>query len=366
MSMTSDPYEQRVQAEKARDDRPAPPATSPLLASPFIPPPEPRPISQPVFGENGLADLVKGMVGVMRKAKSIAKAGYNREGKYNYVYYGDLLAILQDALASEGLFISHREVNRLIYQKIMFITYEFDVYHQHGGWIRNICSHTGSCRFEFAKGGTDDKATNKCLVGAQKYALTSMFKIPPDDHHIDDRIDDGDVDAQGPSWDPERNRDADRRDDRRDDRRPALDGPERDRRDDRRPALEGPPDDRREPPRDDRRDDRGPPDDRRWPDHTEDVPPLDGPPPDPPPYDDAPPPYGGAGRVNDPPSSPEDAKFRDQVAGLKKKIMDAPDENEAERIWIEHKDLMPRMVDPVYDHLYQAYLRRWGNSPPKA
>lgn len=358
--------------------------------------------SQPIPAQTNAPNVIKAIVGVMGKVKEIKKEGWNKEGKYAFLYFGDVLAALQDAMVAEGLVIGQREVSRSIVSKILAIKYEFDAYHLSGEAIYNIASHTGACRFEFKSGSTDDKSFSKALVSCEKYGLLALFKIPPDDHATE-RTSDGDPDEQHGDREPAGFDDRDRVDDRRNGRR---DEPEDRRADlrreveeDRRAAQR----DRRDPPDDDRRDnydrdhpsgerqpprDREPPRDERPRERRADQPsntdPWDGPPAgrwdDPPPadvdlpprssepqagrWDDAPP-YGAADEPSPPPRDPAEASGRARVIAFKEAFEKAISEDAAHDIWRQEEKLLASLADTTHDHLVAAYERKWGIYPPK-
>lgn len=349
--------------------------------------------------------LVKAIVGVMKLIKEVRKAGWNKEGKYEYVMMADVMASIQDALVANELVLSQREVSRVIAQKIVFIGYQFDVHHGGGGSIINIGSHTGACRFEFKSGTTDDKAVSKAYVSAHKYFCLNLFKIPPDDHQTERMTDIPEADAQGerdPDDDRRNNRrisdDRDTRDSRRDEPQDRRADPRRED-EDRRGAQR----DRRDPPDDDQRiedrrrdddrrraerDEREPPRDERPREGRADQPsnadPWDGPPAgrwdDPPPadvdlppraseppagrWDDAPP-YGAADEPSPPPRDPAEASGRARVIAFKEAFEKAISEDAAHDIWRQEEKLLASLADTTHDHLVAAYERKWGIYPPK-
>jgi hypothetical protein len=332
--------------------------------------------------------VVKGLIDIMGEVKEIRKNGYNKEGKYHFLYFGDVYAHLQDALIKHRLQITQREISRSIHLKILFIQYQYDVLHESGQAIFNVWSNSGACRIEFKSGGSDDKAANKCSTAGMKLCLLHLFKIPPDDHNTE-RLSDGDGDAQHHTGaeDPDDRRDDRRRDDRRDDRgrddRRGDDRPRDDRRGDDRRGDDRPRDGRRdnrpgdwgsgvgEDRREDRREDRLPPGDITRPfnnpppeDRWADTPPDDrrGDPPasrrsDGPPNGDLP--------TDGPPDTPDDAALREQLRNLKRMITNAKDENDAHDIWRDHADVLRRTDDKLYEHMRSHYEKAHGIYPPK-
>ncbi len=290
------------------------------------------PTNTPLF-IGDYSKVVVGILGVMKRIKDVRKEGYNKEGKYGFVANSDLTPLLQDALVAEKITIGQREVSRAVISKILFIGYQFDIWHQDGGIIFNIGSHTGACRFEFKSGSTDDKSANKCFVAAAKYFALQQFKIAPDDNNAD-RVD---ADADGIEDEPAR-------------------GNSREVEQERSPLPPYIAESRRDGPID-----YGPP---------PEPPPYDGPPDDyvavndRPPLDDEPVPFG-TGPVSPPPSSPTEAGFRERIMTFKKFIIEiAQSEDEAHDHWRANADLLRQCADTTYDFLRVSYEKRWGIYPP--
>lgn len=323
----------------------------------------------------GAPHVLSAILGVMRRVREIRKQGWNKEGKYAFLYFGDVLAALQDAMVVEDLVVAQREVERKIINKILAVRYEFDAYHAPTGEaIFNIASHTGACRFEFKSGTTDDKAFSKAMVSAEKYGLLALFKIPPDDHSTE-RTSDGDADSQGLNDDrppddgppDEWNRETKRYEpvserqrlaaetQRRDFERAQGGSQERvlagaDRVADR---LAGGTDrvDDEPPPYDERPADGPPPD----------GPPADGPPADGPPSDE--PPFGYE-RVNPPSRDPGEVGYRQDVVSFKRKLDAATAEPDAALLWADHAAILRAMADSTYEYLRSGYHARWVVYPP--
>lgn len=268
----------------------------------------------PQIGVQASPRVVAAIIGVMKRITEIRKEGWNDDGKYSYVYYGDVLAKVQDALVAEELVISPREMNRTIVGKTLFIKYEFDAYHSSGQAILGISSHTGACRFEFRSGSTDDKSANKCLTSGMKYGLLALFKIPPEDHHSE-RFSDGDADGQGKNFDPERPPGTTTREE----------APSRPRADD---GWPGPrPGESAPPP--------GPEDEART-----------------------------ASSAEAPPSEAGEIDFREDCQRFSKKLKNARDIHEAEDFWEADSALIHRMPDPTYDYFRSMFKSQFGDFPP--
>lgn len=294
-------------------------------------------------------DIVKAVLGIMKRVPDIKKSGENKVDKYKYTTIGDVYATLRDAMLQVGLVMFQRQVGPVqIVNKVAMIQYEYDLAHENGKVAFNVGANTGACRFEFKSGTVDDKAVGKAQTSALKYHCLSFFKIAPDDA-VSAALD-IEADAQGVNEEP---REPDRAFDRPRDDRPRDDRP----RDDR--------------PRDDRlRDDRprndaraltrpewgGPPD---WGNPPPYEPPF-GAPDNPPPGPPGEPPPGG----REPPRTAEEQGFRKEVMALKTKLENARSEADAALIWTDHAELLRRMVDTTYEYLRSAYLGVWNVTPP--
>ena len=94
-----------------------------------------------------IRSVLKAMVEVMRSIKDVRKEGYNKDGKYGFVYFADVVAAIQDASIAQGLLTEQREISRVVMGKTLFIKYEMDVYHaETGQFIQRVCCGTGACR----------------------------------------------------------------------------------------------------------------------------------------------------------------------------------------------------------------------------
>jgi hypothetical protein len=254
-------------------------------------------------------------------------------------------------------------MSRRIVGKILFISYQMDVFHTSGAYVFNMMGGTGACRFEFAsKGTTDDKSALKAMTNALKGLSTALFKIPADP--------DPDIERTGndeqPDWqrrdNAQRQVGQDRGDGRAwrgDDRR---DPPDNRSRDNDNRSREN--DNRRDPPDNQRREEDRPRDNERPRDAGFNDPPpnWDAPPPDNP----EPPPFGPPGEPPPPAESSAEADFRRNCENLQLALKDAPDLASARNIWAQNIDLFETMNDTTYNHFLSRYRDRWQEPPPQA
>lgn len=314
-------------------------------------------LMRPRMHPDGAPKVISAIIGVMRRIPEVPKLGRNKADNYDFVRWVDLAAKIQDAFIEQGLVMAQREVSRKIVGKVLFIEYQFDIWHTSGEYILNMTSATGACRFEFKSGTTDDKSASKAATNGVKIATTSLFKVTADADV--ERVDWTEADEQGDNDAGPGDRDRDR------DRRRDLDVPPGDRPRDDRPRDDRPPDDR---PRDDRPRDNRPPDwgagmgEERSPPgfHSEEPPPYV-------PPDTGPPREGEAPTrtVNPPPNSPVDLDFRRRVQTLKEELDRAINVEDAAKIWQEREGLIAQMSDSTYEYLREAYQQRWREAPPR-
>jgi hypothetical protein len=127
------------------------------------------------------------MAAVMGEIGGVAKGRENKQQNYMFRGIADITKAAQPLLAKHGLhLVPHRvvkETKRLretakggtmmhIVQRI-----EFRFYHQDGSWVS--CETTGEAM------DSGDKASNKCMSAALKYALIIAFCIPEEDPEAD-------------------------------------------------------------------------------------------------------------------------------------------------------------------------------------
>jgi hypothetical protein len=316
------------------------------------------PLAQPKMHPEGAPEVIKSIIQVMIKVHEIPKLGRNKVDNYDYVRFVDLAAKLQDALALYHLVMAQRTVKKAVIGKVIFLDFQFDLYHSSGQYILNMMSLPGACRFEFKSGTTDDKSPGKAITAGLKSAVISLFKIPAG---VDGDIErESFVDAEGQLLNPPdrpRGRDDDRaRDEPRDaPRDPPRDPPREER------TRGGYDPETGEVPMDRPRDNRAPREE--WggpPPGFDDAPPFGGPP-DPP---SAPPPPVHSGPPPQTPPEDDQREFRRKVQALSDSLNNARAPAEGDRIWVENADLIRGVSDSTYEYLRNAFEQRWNQPPP--
>ncbi len=326
-------------------ERPAPPPAPPLPAPIIITPLDVfgtrlmRPEQSPEVDK-----IVPAIIGVMTRVRDVPKLGTNKSEGYAYVKSADLSARVQDAIVNEGLAVLPRQQGepQIIVGttgKVLLITFQLDLWHVSGQFIKAACEGSGSARLETKAGVLDDKSVGKAITYALKSLTIAMFRIPTDadqDIERDDLPVGGNGNGNGNRRNDDRDRDRPRDDDRRDDRR------NDDRRDDRRN------DDRRDDGRDERRDDRARDDRPRDDDRRRDDPPFEG----------RQASWGGRAE------NPADADFNENCRLLTKSLSDAVKLEDADRIWTDNANLLRQMDDNRYGDFLTRFEERWKQNPP--
>lgn len=287
-------------------------------------------LQRPMPSAEGLPGLVKSMVGVMNLIRDVPKMGYNKADKYPFLQSADVAAVLQDALVKNSLVITPREIEREIVGAIIFVKYQFDVFHEGGGYILNVATMSGSARFQFKAGTYDDKSIGKAITSVCKGCMVKLFSIPSDSS-----VDIEDDDNLG----PRRGNETDVRHDSRND--PPRDQP----RNDDRPRDTGRSQD--PPPRNDSAASRDPLADREN--------------------------AGGGGGLEPPfenttgqkPAQAEESPHQAEVRVFQRKLAAAQNLKDADGVWADHHELVTAMADATYDHFVHDFKSRWNETPPK-
>lgn len=146
--------------------------------------PDDAPVSAPVLAEHQqLPNVHQAMAHAMRLLRAVGKWGTNREQGYSFRSIDHLMTALKPAMAEAGVHVVPRVLQRLT-----------DESHQTKGgaimrWVDVEMAFTfygpdGSCVEAVTWGearDAADKATNKAMTGAFKYAVLQTFMVPTDD-----------------------------------------------------------------------------------------------------------------------------------------------------------------------------------------
>lgn len=138
--------------------------------------------------------MAKAILAITREIQPVQKAGENTFHKYMYAKWEDILEQLSPLIAKHGLIIMQNEVSHGQFEGVTMIahTYDFTIINEDGDVWPDRPMITSICKIKDSKGMVDDKASSKCHTQAQKYMMTSMFKI-----RTADMADaDADVDSQ--------------------------------------------------------------------------------------------------------------------------------------------------------------------------
>lgn len=161
--------EQRGQPEQGVTDK----AASPPIARLREP--------SPILPFQGVANLAKGIAGVMSEVGTIQKTGFNKFHGYAYATLQDLLFALCPLMGKHGVVVIQNEVERTAAETRIMVTYEFSVIHTSGEMWPERPRFTGMAIGRNKQGEWDDKAINKCHSAARKYFLLSLFQVPSGD-----------------------------------------------------------------------------------------------------------------------------------------------------------------------------------------
>lgn len=127
-------------------------------------------------------NIYQAIADIMKSGYAISKAKYNTQQKFNYRGIDDVMNTFQPLLAERGVFIvpevleNHREErhskqgNNLIYS-ILKVKYTF--YAEDGSSISAVVIGEGM--------DSADKASNKAMAVAMKYAMFQVFCIPTEE-----------------------------------------------------------------------------------------------------------------------------------------------------------------------------------------
>jgi len=142
--------------------------------------------------QQGQALIFAKMTRVMTRLANLPRKGRNLQQNYQFVKSDDLLDMVRQALAAEGLALMvsviHADIQKTEKVTRAVITYSFSL----------CCAETGAVVTSEWVGLADDysdKAVNKAATAAEKYWLMKTFLIGADD---------ADPDAESPGAEPPR------------------------------------------------------------------------------------------------------------------------------------------------------------------
>lgn len=135
---------------------------------------------------------------VMQEVGAVGKNKQNKEQKYVYRGIDDVMTALAPAMQKNGVFVtpriidSHREEKEGRYSKLLYsvLTVEYTFHALDGSSVTAVVMGEGM--------DSGDKATNKAMSAAFKYALLQTFCIPTEEL-IDSEKDSPEVTRQEPT-----------------------------------------------------------------------------------------------------------------------------------------------------------------------
>jgi hypothetical protein len=148
------------------------PPTAPVTA-----PPERTPLPQTMLDRIG-----KAMADAIREIgqNPVEKKGENTFHHYRYARIEEIMGAVNAALSKHGIIVFQSECERGFLDKgaVVYVTYEFTIWHSSGQVWPKVERSTGQSRTRDSKGGYDDKSILKCHTQARKAFLMSTFQIP--------------------------------------------------------------------------------------------------------------------------------------------------------------------------------------------
>lgn len=154
-------------------------------------PPEPTPYPTELVGikvENDDGSTAspptihQAMAAVMESVSPVGKTGVNKEQGYNFRSIDKFMDALNPAMAEHGVHVVPRVLTRLVeerttrngaYLRCVDLEVAFTFYGPAGDSVVGISWGEGT--------DTGDKATNKAMTGAFKYAIVQVFMVPTSD-----------------------------------------------------------------------------------------------------------------------------------------------------------------------------------------
>ncbi len=140
-----------------------------------------------ISGPPPRGEIHKAIAAIMGEIGGVEKGRRNEQQRYQFRGIADIYKAAQPLMARHGVHVSPHafleEVSDIRETKaggnMQYIRQriEFRFYHADGSWFR--CVTTGEAM------DSGDKAANKCMSAAMKYALITTFAIPEEDPDVD-------------------------------------------------------------------------------------------------------------------------------------------------------------------------------------
>lgn len=149
-------------------------------------------------GPNGEIGILSAMVEAMKLVEPIAKNKYNQQQNFRYRGIDDFLNLMSPILKQVGVLVIPQELETVRNERetarggVLFVEHKrvrYTFFHVDGSSVSAVLQGTGM--------DSADKAGNKALSAAYKYAVTQVFCVPVDDVHVDSEQDDYEVRPKG-------------------------------------------------------------------------------------------------------------------------------------------------------------------------
>lgn len=149
-------------------------------------------------GPNGELGIITAMVEAMRLVEPIGKNKFNQQQNFRYRGIDDFLNLMSPILKQVGVLVIPQELETIRQEResrnggVLFVEHKkvkYTFFHTDGSSVSAVLQGTGM--------DSADKAGNKALSAAYKYAVTQVFCVPVDDVHVDSEQDDYEVRPMG-------------------------------------------------------------------------------------------------------------------------------------------------------------------------
>jgi len=149
-------------------------------------------------GPKGELGVIAAMIEAMRLVEPVGKNKYNEQQRFRYRGIDDFLNLMSPILKKVGVLVVPQELETLREERqtakggVLFVEHKkvrYTFFHTDGSSVSAVLQGTGM--------DSADKAGNKALSAAYKYAVTQVFCVPVDDVHVDSEQDDYEVKPRG-------------------------------------------------------------------------------------------------------------------------------------------------------------------------
>ena len=158
-------------------------------------------------GPKGEIGILAAMVEAMKLVEPIGKNKFNQQQQFKYRGIDDFLNLMSPILKQVGVLVIPQELETIRQERetarggVLFVEHKrvrYTFFHIDGSSVSAVLQGTGM--------DSADKAGNKALSSAYKYAVTQVFCVPVDDVHVDSEQDHYEVRPKGQQNRPQQGR----------------------------------------------------------------------------------------------------------------------------------------------------------------